>query len=466
MELLFRYNLINNYSETLSTLVGSSTEVTSSLIDSHNDSTSVYVAKSGSDSGTGTAADPFLTIHHALDNLGGKTIITIRDSNSYYTGKSGELTFALSGITLQGEEGQSPTLTIDETVASQIDMLTISSSGKLLNCNVNIPNTYTTQVTGVRFTGSGTMKYCTINGATENGVHLDSSADSVTIESCVIKNCLNWGIDDGNGILVEDGDLTISRTAIYNNSRAGIYSNGSVIKSIDADYCTIAGNYYGYHGSDASNTTETFNDCILHVNKIYDYEPNSGTITNCCIGTVNGSPTLSGLNIRYNPLFVSNTDYQLRSLHNGYGIGDFISPCIDTSSGGIDIGAYNMTRTNNGESYQEFSINSITDATGYETSIEQIDAKKYYLLSQKAKIVSKGKIYLLNLSFDSILQSEYENLKAMYELGGEIYLSIDQGATYKKYLIDTTKSFKSRIPLLKYDMDRQNNISLTLIEVL
>lgn len=464
----FRYNEQINYTETLNQIVGSSSDISATDITAHADGTSIYVDWTGNDStGTGTQASPFRTIHHAISNMGGKSIITIMDSNEYYSGKAGTLTLALAGLTLQGIEGESPTITIDETVASQTDMVTLTAGGTIQNVNLTIPSTYTSsQVTGILCnSGNGTIKYVTISGATDEGIEMLSGCSTITLSNTIIKNGLNRGTSDGNGILIEDGTLNATRLLAYNNSRAGIYANGSTAKTVNLDYCTIANNYYGLHGTDSSNTTITVDDSILYLNTLYDYSYNGGALNNNCIGLVNGNPTLTGVYVRYNPLFVSDTDYRLRTYHNEYAVGDFISPCLGVSGTNSDLGCYDYTRSSGTPTYTEFSVLRNSD-DNYNRRVKKIDAKLYRLLSAKSKIYSKGITYVTEIAFDTLEDTDFANIKTMYEAGGEMYFSNDNGVTYTEYLIDDTRDLQYNRPSPpKVDMDIYKNVSLALIEV-
>jgi hypothetical protein len=464
-ELVWRYQLESTYTEVYAQEIGCTDDVLASAIDAHDDDTSVYVSADGFDNDSnydGTQALPYRTVIHALNELQtGQSIITILDSEEYYTGESGTLTLNLDGIVLQGINGQTPTLTIDPTVASQEYMIDLKNSGKVINCKIVVPDDYASQVTCVR-AYAGTIKNCTIDGATRDGVVMPATATALTVQNSIIKNSNNEGTTDGNGIRLDQGTLTISRSLIADNDRAGIYATGSAAKGLDADYITIAGNQYGLLGHGATNLTLNIKDSIDYENTIYDYYNTAGTIEYSCVGSVNGSPNTVGNYIRFNPFFIGNSDYRIRTLHNGYGDAFVTSPAIGVSSTGIDVGCYQMTRTTGATVYNEF-ITERPDT--YIINPTPIEPKTFYSNTLRPKILKKGDVNILSIAWENMESEQFENLKILYDNEYEVYLSVDNGVSYQHYIIDVSKGFAKDIPVFVIDQTMRRGVSLTLIEV-
>jgi hypothetical protein len=462
-KLKWRYDVAGTYTESESIPIGCTVNTLASDLDGHNDSNCAYVSYAGSDStGDGTYANPYRTVLHALDNLdSNQTIITILDSNEYYTGKSGQLTLPLAGVTLQGLNGQTPTLTIDTGVASQEYMIDLTYSAKLKNVKMTVPDGYGSQVTCVRLY-SGTFQNVTIETATRDGISMPATSSSVVVNKCIIKNIINDGTTDGNGIRIVEGQLDIDRTLIVDCDRAGIYSTGSTSKTIDGDYVTIAGNQYGLYGHNSTNLSVNFQDSILYENTIYDYYYTSGTLSYICVGSINGAPTLSNTQIRFNPFFVGSGDYRLRTVYNGYADANFSSPVYGVSSEGKDLGCYLMERTVSTENYIEFDTER---SDNYVLGTMLVEGKLYYTNTLHPKIVAKGEVDTLTIGWNIVTETEFNNLLNMYNRQTNVYLSENDGITFSVYFVDRTKGMRRTKPLDKEDMDLWKNIQLVLIKL-
>lgn len=467
---IFRYGFTESWSETASQIVGASTSIALTDIETHSDENSVYVSWDGDDgsNGDGTKDYPYRTIQYARDMmLTGQHIITILDSNYYYTGDAIDLLFTLDGIVLQGAEGQKPILTIDTGIASQVYMIRLQNSGKLINVELQIPSTYGEQISGVD-ARSGTLKNITIDGANKNGIQKTTSG-TVTVTNSIIKNSVNDGETDGSGILLQEGTLNIDYSLIHSNDYAGVRVSGSSSKVLAYDHVIIANNQYGTHETDATNLAMTIEDSIIYKNKIYDHYGSSAVISYTCIGKINGSPTLTAATnmLRLNPLFISNTDYRIRTKYNGYADNLLTSPCESVASDGTDMGCYQFVRSSTGQSYLEFEI---TPSSSYTPGKRLVDGEMVIVKANYPKIIKRGSLNTLALGWsgqdNALTNDEYTALELMFDNDNdEIYLSIDRRVTFTKYLIDKTKGISANRGLVKEDNTVMLNASLDLIEV-
>ena len=312
---VWRYGIENLWTETPLLRVGASAYLTSTEVESHTDGNSVYVSWDGEDGsgGDGTYALPYRTIQYAMAMMSSNhTIVTIKDSNYYYTGDGVDLYIDINGITIQGMEGQKPILTLNTSIASQVNMIRLQNQGKLINIELQIPEGYTEQVTGID-ARAGTIQNVTIDGANKNGIQKTTSG-VVTIQNSEIKNCINDGEVDGSGILLQEGTLNLDHTLIHSNDYAGIRSDGTDGKVLGLDHCTVAGNQYGLHVIGSTNLGANIIDSIVYRNKVYDHYGSMAVYSYSCIGKINGSPTLTitTSTLRVNPLFISNVDFNLR----------------------------------------------------------------------------------------------------------------------------------------------------------
>jgi hypothetical protein len=80
--MIIRGNKVNTYTKTYNNQIGPTTE--SRTVTSHNDSNCKYVAPNGNDTtGTGTAANPYLTLDKAISTLAGAFTIVTVERNGY-----------------------------------------------------------------------------------------------------------------------------------------------------------------------------------------------------------------------------------------------------------------------------------------------------------------------------------------------------------------------------------------------
>lgn len=469
-DFIFRYGFTQSWTETASKIIGASDDLEYDDIEAHTDINSVYVAWAGDDGsgGDGTSDNPYRTLQHALANMtSDHTMITIMDSNYYYTGDAIDLYLDVDGIIIQGMEGQKPVLTLNTGIASQINMIRLQNEGKLINVELQIPTGYSEQVTGID-AREGTIQNVTIDGATKNGIQKTTSGE-VTIENSDIGSSINDGENNGSGILFQEGTLNLDYSLIHSNDYAGIRVDGAGTKVLALDHSTVANNQYGIHEIDATNLSSTIIDSILYKNKIYDYYGSASTISYTCIGKINGSPTLSlGTNIiRINPLFVSNDDFRLRTKYNGFGDNILTSPCVGISSVADDMGCYQYTRSLSGQVYSQFSVPA---PTTYIPGKKPVDGQVVIVRAIYPKLIYRGILNTLEIGWegeDNVLTAdEFAALQVMYDNDDPyIYLSIDNGSTYKKYLYDKTAEFRGSRGLVIEDNTLMKDFNMTLYEV-
>ena len=455
----WRYGYEKVYSEVLQTLIGSSISVDSSYIETHDDDNCIYVAWAGNDANAGTQAAPVRTIEQAITLMEADPsaidIITILDSNEYDTDVTGTHYVDIDGWTLQGAAGQSPTLVVDTSTQNYI--VKLSYSGKLINVKMTVEDSGN-QITPIELS-SGTVKNVTTTGATREGISVPAGAATVVIQNCEITGCVNAGTTDGNAVKIAEGTVSIERCLFSDNYRAGIYCTGAGGKTIDIDYCTIAGNQYGVHAYGSTNCSIEITNSIVFENDIVDYYHSSVTASDCCIGTLSGLSNFSRIVV--NPMFVGNSDYRIRTLHNGYTDGSYTSPVLNMSDTGKDLGAYDYVRSTDSESFSEFSTHV---PHVYREQDRAIDAQLRYTNTLVPKQTDKGIITTLYLEWSNgIKVDELAEIRDMYETGGEIYLSTDDGSNYSPYKIDKTVPLEYSRRVNKDEITYNDSVGIMLI---
>jgi hypothetical protein len=437
-------------------------------IETHTDDNSVYVSWTGDDGtgGDGTEDFPYRTLQYARDMMdSGQTIITILDSNYYYTGDGIDLYFDLDGITVQGSEGQKPILRIDTTIANQITMIRLQNGGKIINCDIQVDTEYNEQTTAID-ARDGEIKNVTIEYANKYAVQKTTSG-VVDITNCILKNSINDGNVDGSAIAISEGTLNLLRCQITGNDYSGIIITGSSSKIIDIDYCTIADNQYGIYTSGSSNVNLSITNSIIYKNKIYDHYGDDGNYSYSCIGKIQGTPTLATASVvlRINPLFIGDDDYNLRSAYNGYGESLMLSPCLGVSEDLIDLGCFQYTRSLTSLDFRNFTISPPLSVVKSKISV---DAKLVTVNSLKSKLLERGTINKLELSWtgiDNIItEEEYLNLEALFESEGNIYLSMDEEVSYTQYVLDKTRGLNASRCLNKPENTLYKGVNITLYE--
>ena len=467
---VWRYGVQDEWTETLLQIIGASDELETADVESHDDDNSVYVSWDGEDgSGAdGTSDLPFRTLQYALAMMSSdQNIITIKDSNYYYSSDGIDLYLDVDGIVIQGMEGQKPIITLDTGVASQLNMIRLQNAGKIINLEIQIPTGYAEQVTGVD-ARSGTITNVTILGANKNGINKTTSG-TVTIENTLIYGSINDGSNDGSGILFQEGVLSLDHVLIHSNDYAGILATGSATKNLGLDHCTISNNQYGTYVSGATNISMTVIDSIIYKNKIYDHYGDVAVFAYSCVGKVNGNPTYTPATnmLRINPLFMSNEDYNLRTIYNGYGDSLMVSPCVNISSIGDDMGCYQYARSSSGQSYTQITIKCPSRITKGKMVV---DGQLLIVKGLRPRMKFTGVKNTLDLVWsgqDNVLtQGEAEALEYMFEnANSEVYMSADSGVTYKKYLINKTRSFEVSRALPIVENTLMQDATISLIEV-
>lgn len=477
--MIWRYNYSITYTETLDQPIGSSSSSNISTVlpvkdvgASGTGSESIFISEDGDDSGgSGTQADPYRTLDYALNNLSSASVVTILDSGTYYSGVSGQTFLDLDAITVQGAVGQSPIITVDTSLGGQTEMVDISNSGGLINVQLIIPSTY--DIKGILIS-SGVVYNVTIDGCTQNAVETDGTG-TMTLRYCKIQNGIKSGVGYGNAIKINQGTMTVENCLITDNAANAILLDGGTTKTITVNNGTLANNLYGFNLGTSSNNSITINNSIIYGNQAFDYNGNGGNINYSNVPRINGSANRTGTTIGLSPLFDS--DYRLKSIYNGTDSIYVFSACIGTnlvtgegigisSDGESDLGCYVVTRAITNQSFTEFTTGK---SLGLIYSQRSINAALYFGKNKKARIVKDGKVNFVTVSWQGetnvLTQSEFNNIKAMHELGGDIYLSVDGGVNFKEYKIDDTQQFTYEPGVNKEDIDVWMNVSIGLIEL-
>jgi len=184
-----------------------------------------------------------------------------------------------------------------------------------------------------------------------NGIGLDPYDNDANTDCIITNNIIR---DCGNGIKLSYGGNTVQENLIYNNTIYGIFlerSGDSIIHN------TITGSQYGLY-LESTSTLTTVRDNIFSQNSLYDIfsEVNLTVTYNCLDGAITNNVTaLPETNVLTSPLFidVDGNDYNLKTIEAGYLID---SQCKNASSTGIDIGAWNMSRSVESEAWRKYQL--------------------------------------------------------------------------------------------------------------
>jgi hypothetical protein len=304
-----------------------------------NNTDTIYVSLSGSDSGSGTYQDPYLTIQYAENNMGGRTYINIMDSETYDETINVDIAISIEPI-----YGKTPTI---------INTLSASSGSyciKLSHANANV---YGFEINGknkhycifseiVNYTGDIKNNSCYngrlynifygsaspfFNGNIESNISYNTTSAGIyftvsaqcsgTITKNIIYNT-GIGIDlwmvGGGGTNI--ADTAINNNLIYNNNvtnASGIRIRTSFTYAGVCENNTLWNNYYGIQVQ-ITTFTGSFRDIIVYNSTLSDlYRPVGGivTITESNYGTNDGWTIGSG-NITTDPEFCQTaiTPYQ------------------------------------------------------------------------------------------------------------------------------------------------------------
>ena len=213
--------------------------------------------ESGNDSNAGTAAAPWKTLHHAINQINGGATgtsalpYTLNVALGTYSTTNEEadtgLTITQDYVTVEGASGSEPT--IDGSGATSW-----AYGIKISGSNVTLRNLYVTGFTGTSPEGTGieiisgsnnTVENCRVYG-NHNGISVSDSSNC-TIQGCqvdnnnfdgisingsaggvITRNSIydNFETDNSDGIIVEACSPEISRNTIYDN-RFNISLQGS-----------------------------------------------------------------------------------------------------------------------------------------------------------------------------------------------------------------------------------------------
>jgi hypothetical protein len=166
-------------------------------------------------------------------------------------------------------------------------------------------------------------------------------------------------------------------------------------------------------------------------------------------------------------LFVSIDDFRIRTKYNGYADMIMQSPCIGISSEYNDIGCYQYTRALSGQTYNELEMPS-PDRVG--KSRMAVDGKLITTIALAMKLIKRGTKNKLELGWtgnDNVLtEAQITSLEMMFDNEvNEIYLSVDNKATFKKYTYDKTRDFSTSRALNVIENTYHVDVTLNLIEV-
>ena len=196
----------------------------------------------GGDSSNGTSANPWKTLHYAVDQINGGSAgtYTLHVALGTYNTTNGEadkgLIISQSNVTVEGASGSGPI--IDGGSASYWDY-----GIKITGSSVTLRNLYITGFTGLNATGieiiagsNNTIENCRVYGNFD-GISVSESSNC-TIQGCEIDNNNfdgisfsestggiitrntiydNFEADNSDGIIVQDCNPEISRNTIYDN---------------------------------------------------------------------------------------------------------------------------------------------------------------------------------------------------------------------------------------------------------
>jgi hypothetical protein len=179
--------------------------------------------------------------------------------------------------------------------------------------------------------------------------------DDDTDTDAIINNCKIY--ENGNGVKLSYGGNTIDENLIYNNTIYGTWSDYTVQIFTHNDFY---GNAYGLY-LESNSSGITYRDNISHQNSLYGIYSEIGLVVTYCNitdATYNiSSPTGAGATFTDNPLFIDTTvgseNFNLKTIELGYTI---TSPCSDSSSTGIDIGAYDVDAAIDEDAWKKYDL--------------------------------------------------------------------------------------------------------------
>jgi hypothetical protein len=283
-----------------------------------NNSDTIYVSKDGDDgTGDGTFQNPYLTIQFAENNLGGRTYINIKDSETY-----NEIVTINVAVTIEPVYGETPTLTY--TAGPTNDIIDVAALAAI--------NLYGLTIDGANMADYGIWRTDRGNEYKDNTIFnavLDGIGGTIVMLETYKRNRIYNNGQHGINMPINLGHVpTITENYIYNNGSSGINMvvNGDTIVMTNnliydnaADGLTITGgnltgtienntivsnNQYGIN----INVTAfggTFRDNIVYDNTTYDLYKGGGaavSITESNYGT-NSGWTIGAGNITTDPVF-------------------------------------------------------------------------------------------------------------------------------------------------------------------
>jgi hypothetical protein len=198
--------------------------------DAANNSNTIYVGKDGSDStGNGTFQAPYLSLQYAENNLSGRTIINIKDSEKYE-----EELIISTPVTIEPIAEKTPTINGDGSTMNYIIDITTTSQVDLKGLIINGSKGYSSGIN--MSTGDGTHDFirCTVEYC-ENGFTFGGRTWNGSAIKCKVNNNINgfyWLYDLGVGV---DLRGTIENSEIHNNNN-GVYVENNPASSASFNY--------------------------------------------------------------------------------------------------------------------------------------------------------------------------------------------------------------------------------------
>jgi hypothetical protein len=283
-----------------------------------DDTTSVFFNNNGSDSGTGTYADPFKTLEYAVTNrgglhvtMGGEGVESVSDSFVYVLSNA----IIIDNYQLQPQAGYILNIGVNTTTGitvqsatSKIKNVNFTDLGTAEYINIDSPDLHTT-----------TISNCTFGEITNNGsaVIVDSTFKSgdVIINDCVFLGGENAIIVFASNLL--GGFSTVNRCYFENYTNAinlatGVTYGGPILNNVFS-YCT-----YGLLTTGTGTLTYPLEHCV------YSY---------CDYGTYGASAFVP---TSLNCVFFDCVEAAM----DGYGVGNY---CNFTNNSEDDAGSTSIT---------------------------------------------------------------------------------------------------------------------------
>jgi hypothetical protein len=228
--------------------------------------TNYFVSTSGNDAGSGTLADPWLTIQYGLDEL------SAGDTLNVLTGTYNEkLYIPISGIFLRNHAGNSPV--IDATgIANPTSIIEIYDVSDITIDGFELMNNIMLDAQGIVVEND--CQNITIQNCTIHDIHFSSNSSDPVDANTNAQGIIVYGSDGSNAI----SNLKILNNEVYDcrlGYSEGIAVNGNVdgfeiIGNTVHDLTNIGIDVIGHEGTSSSAANDQARNGLIKGNTVYN----------------------------------------------------------------------------------------------------------------------------------------------------------------------------------------------------